>query len=250
MFDLTGKVALITGATSGIGQQQAVALAGAGAKIVAIGRRVERLEETVASIKAGGGEGAALQAELMLDGSLSSVAQQAAQYFGPIDILFNTAGVNLRQHADDVTEDSWKQTLDLNLGVPFSLAQHLVPAMRQKRWGRIINIASLQSSRAFKNGIAYGASKGGVSQLTRAMAEAWSSDGINCNAIAPGFFPTELTAKVFEDEAAAQRLADSTAIGRNGRLEDLDGITVFLASGASDYITGQVIAVDGGFTAK
>jgi len=250
MFDLTGKVALITGATSGIGQQQAMALAGAGAKIVAIGRRVERLEETVASIKAGGGEGAALQAELMLDGSLSSVAQQAAQYFGPIDILFNTAGVNLRQHADDVTEDSWKQTLDLNLGVPFSLAQHLVPAMRQKRWGRIINIASLQSSRAFKNGIAYGASKGGVSQLTRAMAEAWSSDGINCNAIAPGFFPTELTAKVFEDEAAAQRLADSTAIGRNGRLEDLDGITVFLASGASDYITGQVIAVDGGFTAK
>jgi len=250
MFDLTGKVALITGATSGIGQQQAMALAGAGAKIVAIGRRVERLEETVASIKAGGGEGAALQAQLMLDGSLSSVAQQAAQYFGPIDILFNTAGVNLRQHADDVTEDSWKQTLDLNLGVPFSLAQHLVPAMRQKRWGRIINIASLQSSRAFKNGIAYGASKGGVSQLTRAMAEAWSSDGINCNAIAPGFFPTELTAKVFEDEAAAQRLADSTAIGRNGRLEDLDGITVFLASGASDYITGQVIAVDGGFTAK
>jgi len=250
MFDLTGKVALITGATSGIGQQQAMALAGAGAKIVAIGRRVERLEETVASIKAGGGEGAALQAELMLDGSLSSVAQQAAQYFGPIDILFNTAGVNLRQHADDVTEDSWKQTLDLNLGVPFSLAQHLVPAMRQKRWGRIINIASLQSSRAFKNGIAYGASKGGVSQLTRAMAEAWSSDGINCNAIAPGFFPTELTAKVFEDEAAAQRLADSTAIGRNGRLEDLDGITVFLASGASDYITGQVIAVDGGFTAR
>jgi len=250
MFDLTGKVALITGATSGIGQQQAMALAGAGAKIVAIGRRVERLEETVASIKAGGGEGAALQAQLMLDGSLSSVAQQAAQYFGPIDILLNTAGVNLRQHADDVTEDSWKQTLDLNLGVPFSLAQHLVPAMRQKRWGRIINIASLQSSRAFKNGIAYGASKGGVSQLTRAMAEAWSSDGINCNAIAPGFFPTELTAKVFEDEAAAQRLADSTAIGRNGRLEDLDGITVFLASGASDYITGQVIAVDGGFTAK
>lgn len=250
MFDLTDKVALITGATSGIGQQQALALSKAGAKIVAVGRRADRLDATVASIKAAGGQGAVLQAELKLDDSLAGIAQQAGEFFGPIDILFNTAGVNLREHADDVTEDSWRQTLDLNLGVPFSLAQHLVPAMRKKRWGRIINIASLQSTRAFPNGIAYGASKGGVSQLTRAMAEAWSVDGINCNAIAPGFFPTELTAKVFEDEATAQRLAESTAIGRNGKLEDLDGITVFLASRASDYITGQVIAVDGGFTAK
>lgn len=250
MFDLTGKVALITGATSGIGQQQALALSRAGAKIVAVGRRAERLEATVASIQESGGEGAALEAELRLDGSLCALAGRAAEFFGPIDILFNTAGVNLRQHADDVTEQSWRQTLDLNLGVPFSLAQHLVPAMRDKRWGRIINIASLQSTRAFPNGIAYGASKGGVSQLTRAMAEAWSIDGINCNAIAPGFFPTELTARVFEDTVTAQRLADSTAIGRNGRLEDLDGITVFLASKASDYITGQVISVDGGFTAK
>lgn len=250
MFDLTGKVALITGATSGIGKQQAMALSKAGAKIVAVGRRADRLEETVASIQANGGEAAALAATLSLDGSLADLAQHAAECFGPIDILFNTAGVNLREHADDVTEESWKQTLDLNLGVPFSLAQQLVPAMREKQWGRIINIASLQSTRAFRNGIAYGASKGGVSQLTRAMAEAWSADGINCNAIAPGFFPTELTAKVFEDEAAAIRLAESTAIGRNGKLEDLDGITVFLASQASDYITGQVISVDGGFTAK
>jgi len=250
MFDLSGKVALITGATSGIGQQQALALSKAGAKIVAVGRRVDRLDETLAAIRAAGGEGAVLPAELKLDGSLSKLAEQAAQFFGPVDILFNTAGVNLRQHADDVTEASWRQTLDLNLGVPFSLAQQLVPAMREKGWGRIINIASLQSTRAFRNGIAYGASKGGVSQLTRAMAEAWSADGINCNAIAPGFFPTELTASVFEDEAAAKKLAESTAIGRNGRLEDLDGITVFLASKASDYITGQVISVDGGFTAK
>jgi NAD(P)-dependent dehydrogenase (short-subunit alcohol dehydrogenase family) len=250
MFDLTGKVALITGATSGIGQQQAIALSKAGARIVVVGRRADRLEETVASIQEYGGESAALKAELKLDGSLSRLARQAAEFFGSIDILFNTAGVNLRQHADDVTKESWKQTLDLNLGVPFFLAQQLVPEMRKKRWGRIINIASLQSTRAFRNGLAYGASKGGVSQLTRAMAEAWSVDGINCNAIAPGFFLTELTAKVFEDEATAQRLAESTAIGRNGRLDDLDGITVFLASHASDYITGQIISVDGGFTAK
>ena len=122
--------------------------------------------------------------------------------------------------------------------------------MASRGWGRIINIASLQSSRAFENGLAYGASKGGVAQLTRAMAEAWSRQGINTNAIAPGFFPTGLTAPVYQNPALIDKLAAQTAIGRNGELEDLDGITLFLASPASDYLTGQVIYLDGGFTAK
>ena len=138
----------------------------------------------------------------------------------------------------------------MNLAVPFFLARALVPAMAEKGWGRVINIASLQTTRAFANGLVYGASKGGVGQLTRAMAEAWSGQGIACNAIAPGFFPTELTAALFDDPSTTDGLAARTAIGRNGRLEDLDGVTVFLASPASDYITGQVINVDGGFTAK
>jgi gluconate 5-dehydrogenase len=122
--------------------------------------------------------------------------------------------------------------------------------MRDKGWGRIINIASLQSERAFENGLAYGASKGGVTQLTRAMAEAWSRHGINANAIGPGFFPTDLTQAVFDDDARAGKLAAQTAIGRNGNLADLSGPAVFLASPASDYVTGQVLYVDGGFTAK
>jgi NAD(P)-dependent dehydrogenase (short-subunit alcohol dehydrogenase family) len=146
--------------------------------------------------------------------------------------------------------DSWDATLNLNLAVPFFLARELVPAMQQRGWGRIVNIASLQSTRAFPNGLAYGASKGGITQLTRAMAEAWSRDGITCNAVAPGFFPTELTAPVYENPELLDRLAAQTAIGRNGVLPDLDGLTVFLASSASDYITGQVISIDGGFTAK
>lgn len=250
MFDLDGKVALVTGATSGIGRQQALALSKAGARVVVLGRRAEQLDDTVDAIRESGGEGSALQGGLVLDDSLVEIALRASEFYGDIDILFNTAGVNLRQHADDVTMGSWKSTLDLNLAVPFFLAQKLVPGMRKKGWGRIVNIASLQSTRAFANGIAYGASKGGISQLTRAMAEAWSVDGINCNAIAPGFFPTELTASLFEDDSTTQRLAASTAIGRNGKLDDLDGVTVFLASRASDYITGQTIAVDGGFTAK
>lgn len=250
MRDLEGKTALITGATSGIGRQQALALSAAGARVVVLGRRAEQLDDTVAAIAREGGEASALQGTLVLDDSLPELASRAAEFYGDIDILFNTAGVNLRQHADDVTMESWKTTLDLNLGVPFFLAQQLVPGMRKKGWGKIINIASLQSTRAFANGIAYGASKGGICQLTRAMAEAWSADGISCNAIAPGFFPTELTESLFKDNATSERLAASTAIGRNGKLEDLDGVTLFLASHASDYITGQTISVDGGFTAK
>lgn len=250
MRDLEGKTALITGATSGIGRQQALALSAAGASVVVLGRRAEQLDDTVVAIAREGGEASALQGTLVLDDSLPELASRAAEFYGDIDILFNTAGVNLRQHADDVTMESWKTTLDLNLGVPFFLAQQLVPGMRKKGWGKIVNIASLQSTRAFANGIAYGASKGGICQLTRAMAEAWSADGIGCNAIAPGFFPTELTESLFKDNATSERLAASTAIGRNGKLEDLDGVTLFLASHASDYITGQTISVDGGFTAK
>ena len=250
MHELDGKKALVTGATSGIGRQQALALSRAGASVVVLGRRAEQLEETVQVIRQGGGEASALQGSLVLAESLKDLARRASELYGDIDILFNTAGVNLRQHADDVTMESWKTTLDLNLGVPFFLAQQLVPGMRKKGWGKIINIASLQSTRAFANGIAYGASKGGICQLTRAMAEAWSSDGIGCNAIAPGFFPTELTESLFNDDATSDRLAASTAIGRNGKMEDLDGVTLFLASHASDYITGQTISVDGGFTAK
>ena len=165
-------------------------------------------------------------------------------------IQVNAAGINPRQSADDVTPQSWNQTIQLNLSTPFFFAQALVPGMKAAGYGRIINIASLQSVRAFPDGIAYGASKGGVCQLTRAMAEAWSSDGITCNAIAPGFFPTELTAPVFDDNERRGWAADQTAIGRNGELKDLAGISVFLASPASDYITGQTIFVDGGFTAR
>lgn len=250
MLDLSSKTALVTGATSGIGKQQAIALATAGANIVAVGRRADRLQETLDAVTQAGSKAVAIQSELAMDASLDELVENANAQFGSIDILCNTAGVNLRQHADDVSFESWQQTLNLNLAIPFFLAQKLVPGMRQKSWGRIINVASLQSTRAFANGIAYGASKGGISQLTRAMAEAWSVDGINTNAIAPGFFPTELTAPVFDDTETTARLAASTAIGRNGELEDLDGITVFLASDASAYITGQVIGVDGGFTAK
>ena len=251
VIDLSGKTALVTGAGSGIGRRQAMALAAAGATVVLLGRRRERLRETAAEIDAAGGSAAALPADLNDREGLPEMAREAKTLAGgDIDILINAAGVNLRQPVDEITLDSWDATLNLNLAVPFFLARALVPGMRAKAWGRVINIASLQSVRAFENGLAYGASKGGVTQLTRAMAEAWSKDGIACNAMAPGFFPTELTAPVYGMPEKLQALADQTAIGRNGELPDLDGITLFLASPLSDYITGQVIHVDGGFTAK
>ena len=250
LFDLTGRVAAVTGASSGIGQAIAQAMAAAGAMVVCVARRDSALAATVGAIEAGGGKAAKVVGDLADHHHVARIAATLAEPFGDPDILVSAAGINLREPPDVITAESWDRTLALNLSTPFFLARALVPAMRQKGWGRIINIASLQSERAFPNSMPYGASKGGVSQLTRAMAEAWSKDGITCNAIAPGFFPTELTAAVFENAEAAERNAQQTAIGRNGRLEDLHGVAIFLAAPASDYITGQVIHVDGGFTAK
>lgn len=246
MFNLKGKVALVTGATSGIGKQQAQVLSGAGATVIASGRDHDRLEELMSLLAR---EGIAVPCDLA-NADLSVVFNEAIGATGGVDILCNTAGVNLREPAEQITPESWDLTLRLNLTIPFFLARELVPQMRRRGGGKVINIASLQSERAFPNSAAYGASKGGVAQLTRAMAEAWSGEGICCNAIGPGFFPTALTAAVFDEPEIAARNASQTAIGRNGELRDLDGITIFLASSASDYITGQVIYVDGGFTAK
>jgi NAD(P)-dependent dehydrogenase (short-subunit alcohol dehydrogenase family) len=247
LFDVSGKVACVTGASSGLGRQAATLLAASGAKVVGVARRAEELS---AWSQNADGETACVTADLADRSGLADVAKAVCDPFGAVDILVNAAGINTRQHADDVTVAGWDITLNLNLAAPFFLAQALVPAMKAKKWGRIVNFASLQSRRAFKAGISYGASKGGVEQMTRAMAEAWSGHGINANAVAPGFFRTELTGPVFADPVLAQRNAEQTCIGRNGEPEDLDGPLLFFCSPASDYVTGQTLFVDGGFTAK
>jgi len=247
LFDLTGRVACVTGASSGLGQAAATMLAEAGAKVVGIARRADRLDAWKASTQ---GETAVLAADLGDRAVIEEIAKEAASPFGPPDILVNAAGINTRQAADEVTAEGWDRTIHLNLTVPFVLAQALAPAMKAKGWGRIVNFASLQSRRAFPGGIAYGASKGGVEQLTRAMAEAWSRHGINANALAPGFFPTELTGPVFSDPELAEKNARQTCIGRNGEMADLRGPLLFLSSDASAYVTGQILFVDGGFTAR
>ncbi|MGE5668476.1 MAG: SDR family NAD(P)-dependent oxidoreductase [Betaproteobacteria bacterium] len=250
MFDLTGRVALVTGGSSGVGLAMAQALAGACAAVVLVARREEALREAVRRISSEGGRAAHAACDVSDRSRLGDCVAQVAAHFGAPDILVNAAGINLREPVDRITEASWDAQILLNLTVPFFLARHLVPAMIAKGWGRIINVASMQSVRAFPDGAPYGASKGGIVQLTRAMAEAWSAKGVTCNAIGPGFFPTALTAPVYADAKRVADLAARTMIGRNGELEDLHGLTVFLAAPASDYITGQTIYIDGGFSAK
>ncbi|WP_170468968.1 SDR family NAD(P)-dependent oxidoreductase [Ruegeria arenilitoris] len=247
LFDLTRRVACVTGASSGLGRRVALVLAAAGARVVGVARRAEALAE----LKAEAGDNVETVAADVADRSgIEKLVDQIAQPFGAPDIVVHAAGINTREMADDVTAQGWDQTLALNLSAPFFLSQAMVPMMKSKGWGRIVNFASLQTTRAFPGGIAYGASKAGVGQLTRAMAEAWSSHGITANAIGPGFFPTELTQTVFDDPDRAARNAAQTCTNRNGRLQDIDGPILFLCSPASDYVTGQVLMVDGGFTAK
>ena len=250
LFDLTGRRALVTGGNSGIGEAMARALGLAGAAVTLVARREAELRAAAVRMRADAIDADCLSCDLADVAAARECAREALARHGAIDILVNAAGVNLRQPYMDVTPEAWQLHLALHLTAPFFLLQALGPAMRERRWGRVINLASLQSQRAFANSAPYGAGKGGIVQLTRAMAEAWSPHGVNCNAIGPGFFPTPLTAPVFADPERAARNAAQTAIGRNGELADLYGATVFLASEASAYITGQLLYVDGGFTAK
>ncbi|WP_193222075.1 SDR family NAD(P)-dependent oxidoreductase [Amylibacter sp. SFDW26] len=247
LFSVEGKTICVTGASSGIGRAVSTMLCEAGANVIAVARRADALQQWKDEAV---GNAEIVAADLSDIDTLPDLALDICKPFGPVDVLINAAGLNTRQHADAVTFEGWRNTLDINLNAPFFLAQSLVPMMKEKGWGRIINFGSLQSRRAFANGIAYGASKGGVDQLTRAMAEAWSKDGITANALAPGFFPTELTAPVFGDSELADKNANQTCIGRNGTMDDLTGPVLFLCSDASNYVTGQMLYVDGGFTAK
>jgi NAD(P)-dependent dehydrogenase (short-subunit alcohol dehydrogenase family) len=250
LFSLHGRTALVTGGSSGIGLAMARALGLAGANVILVARRANDLTAAASWLQSEGINAQIKPFDLARSGAARDLGAALVKSNPDIDILINAAGINLRQAYAEVTPDAFDQHMQLHLAAPFFLTQALASGMKARGFGRIINIASLQSTRAFANSAPYGAAKGGVVQLTRAIAEAWSPHGITCNAVAPGFFPTPLTAPVFNDPERASRNAAQTAIGRNGELADLSGIAVFLASEASSYITGQTIHVDGGFTAK
>jgi len=248
-FALRGRHALVTGGNSGIGAAMARALGLAGARVTLAARREAELDATARALREDG-IGADFRLVDLADAqALKAFAENTARE-SHIDILINAAGINLRQPFADVTPEAWAQQIALHLTAPFFLTQALAPAMAERGWGRIVNIASLQSYRAFANSAPYGAGKGGIVQLTRAIAQAWGKHGITCNALGPGFFPTALTAPVFADDALAAHHAGATCVGRNGSMDDLYGATVFLCSDASRYITGQTLMVDGGYTAR
>jgi NAD(P)-dependent dehydrogenase (short-subunit alcohol dehydrogenase family) len=247
-FSLENKVALITGGTSGLGKMMALALAKAGA-FVWIASSRDNADETLQEIKEQGSNGSFVQVDVTSSDALEKIVSQILKVSSRIDILVNAAGINLRTSAEELTLNEWQKTIDINLTAPFYLSQLVADTMKKNNWGRIINIASLQSLRAFDNSIPYGASKGGVMQLTRALAQAYSKDGILVNAIAPGFFRTNLTESLFQDPDKLEALANKTMMGRNGEEKDIFGISVFLCSDANSYVTGQTVFLDGGFSA-
>lgn len=247
-FSLENKVALITGGTSGIGKMMALALAKAGA-FVWIASSRDNADEALQEIKEQGSNAKFIQVDVTSSDALEKMVAEIHKDSKKIDILVNAAGINLRNSAEKLTLDDWQKTIDINLTAPFYLSQLVAKSMKKNNWGRIINIASLQSLRAFDNSIPYGASKGGIMQLTRALAQAYSKDGILVNAIAPGFFRTNLTESLFQDSDKLKTLANKTMMGRNGEEKDIFGISVFLCSDANSYVTGQTIFLDGGFSA-
>lgn len=224
------------------------ALARAGAQVVIMARGEAALAAATARLRAEGCQAAWVSADVADRAAVPAAAAAAAQPFGPPDILVNAAGLNLRPPLGDLTPGQWDELMAVNLTAPFLLGQEFGPGMAARGWGRIINIASQQAMRAFGNSGGYGAAKTGLVGLTRSQSEAWAAHGVCCNAIAPGFVATPLTREVAADPQRSAALAARTMIGRNGEPEDFEGAAVFLASRASDYLTGQLLCVDGGFS--
>jgi NAD(P)-dependent dehydrogenase (short-subunit alcohol dehydrogenase family) len=244
-FGLSGRTAVVTGGSSGIGRAMAVALGRAGARVVLVARRAPELESAVAELAGYRVDASFVTADLA---DRSAVAGLVSRLDGP-DILVNAAGVNRRPPMAALTVDDWDVTLAANLTAPFLLGQAFAPGMAARGWGRIINVVSQQAFRAYGNSGAYGVSKGGLVALTRSQAEAWSRYGVLCNAVAPGVVRTPLTEAVFADPDTVSAHAARTMIGRNGLPSDFGACAVFIASDANAAMTGQTLFVDGGYSA-
>jgi len=249
-FRLDGKTAIVTGASRGLGQGMAIGLAEAGANIVAASTRKENLAETEQIIRSLGKEVVSLACDVTDDQQIQNTIDTAFDKFAGIDILVNNAGTIRRALAEDYSDEDWDVVINTNLNAVFKFCKKAGKIMIKQKSGKIINIASLLS---FSGGItvpAYAASKGGVAQLTKALANEWAKYNIQVNAIAPGYFATDNTKKLREDPVRNRQISERIPAGRWGVPADLQGAVVFLASGASDYVNGHILLVDGGWMAR
>lgn len=248
LFDLTGKMALITGASRGLGLTFARALARAGADVAVTSRTLASLEGTRAEIEALGRRAFAIELDVRDEQSIGAAVSAAHEALGTIDILVNNAGCNIRKPAVDVTWDDWNTILDTNLRGPFFVAQAVARRMIPRRYGRIINIGSVTSVAGYAGLGPYGASRGGIKQLTMSLADDFGPHNITVNCLAPGWFKTRQNEVMYQDQAWVDYLVDRIPLKRPGAVADLEGAVVFLASDASAYVTGQTLLVDGGIT--
>lgn len=248
LFDLTGKVALVTGTSRGLGQYFARALANAGADLILTSRRKENLLPFAAEIEKLGRRAALVALDVRDQRSIEAMAEAAEASFGHVDILVNNAGCNVRKPAFDVTWEDWNLILDTNLRGSFFVAQQIAKRMAPRGYGRIVNIGSVTSVFGYTGLAPYGASRGGIRQLTMSLADDWGKYGVTVNCLAPGWFETAQNRVLYENKEWVETLVDRIPLKRPGAPNDLDGAIVFLASESSRYITGQTLLVDGGIS--
>ena len=246
LFDLTGKVALVTGASRGLGKTFALALARAGADVAITSRTLASLDETKRAVEALGRKCHGVALDVRAHESITAAVASAHAHFGKLDILVNNAGCNIRKPALDVAWEDWNTILDTNLRGPFFVAQAVARHMVKVGYGRMINIGSVTSVAGFAGLGPYCASRGGIRQLTMSLAADWGPHGITVNCLAPGWFKTAQTAVMYEDAEWVSYITEKIPLRRPGNVDDLDGTIVFLASDASAYMTGQLVLVDGG----
>ena len=248
LFDLSGRVAIVTGASRGLGRHMALALAKAGADLVITSRDASHLTAAESEIKAAGRPVLSLALDVRSQESIQAVVAAAERVYGHLDILLNNAGCTVRKPAFDVTWDDWNLILDTNLRGSFFVAQEVARRMIPRGYGRIINIGSVTSVAGYAGLAPYGASRGGIRQLTMSLADDWGKHGITVNCLAPGWFCTDQNKMLYEDQQWVEYLRDRIPLKRPGELRDLDGAVVFLASESSRYVTGQTLLVDGGIS--